>query len=510
MNITTMLIDYLNKKYGEDALSVISQNALYYILGDKYVEFDNSDITSIKRRRAIMALNQNALLKITEWFYSNEINYINFKGVVLSNRLYNNSTSRNAGDIDIFVNKKDYDRAYQILLDKGYVLKYENGYTNQHHIVLKNNTSVVELHRNIYHPAINIDETYLRNHLDVIRICNNPVCTFNTTATLLHLIYHLYMDFWLESGDMYYFLTKKRFPKVGRFLYRAYEIALFSSKYYDEISWIDIQNDILNQKLRLVFKKMILDITDIFVDIFPQSLMETVLVIDYVDDDRDQLYKYLMETKVEQNDENIEDILCRYIEENWLIHKENNISKRVGESIILIKKEQGNIDTSLSCIINTKKIANGIEVSFVVSDDDFCFSEENNYDIRASDGIHLLLCSTDKYSYSSIFFFPKRIDGAIKVVVCDMLNKKAVINDALLKSEFVELENGYIITAILSNEFIKNNHLTTHFYMGVVVSDCSNDTKRRKNQLVLSDDETQWYNPIHFARIDVDPVDSAS
>ena len=103
-----MLIDYLNKKYGEDALSVISQNALYYILGDKYVEFDNSDITSIKRRRAIMALNQNALLKITEWFYSNEINYINFKGVVLSNRLYNNSTSRNAGDIDIFVNKKDY------------------------------------------------------------------------------------------------------------------------------------------------------------------------------------------------------------------------------------------------------------------------------------------------------------------------------------------------------------------------------------------------------------------
>lgn len=71
--------------------------------------------------------------------------------------------------------------------------------------------------------------------------------------------------------------------------------------------------------------------------------METVLVIDYVDDDRDQLYKYLMETKVEQNDENIEDILCRYIEENWLIHKENNISKRVGESIILIKKEQGNI-----------------------------------------------------------------------------------------------------------------------------------------------------------------------
>ena len=30
MDITALLIDYLNKKYGNDAVNVLSENALYY------------------------------------------------------------------------------------------------------------------------------------------------------------------------------------------------------------------------------------------------------------------------------------------------------------------------------------------------------------------------------------------------------------------------------------------------------------------------------------------------
>lgn len=505
MDINNMLIDYLNKKYGKEAINVISKNSLYYILGDKYVEFDDADISSIKRRRAIMMLNQNTLLNISDVFCNNEIDYISFKGVILSNYLYNNSISRNAGDIDIFVFEKDYDRAYQILLEKGYKLKYENGYKNQHHVVLKNNTSIIELHRNLYHPAINIDETYLRNHIEVMRISNKLLYTFDTTATLLHLIYHLYMDCWLESGNMYYYLTQKRFPKVGRFLYRAYEIALFSSKYYDKINWTDIQNDFLHQKLRVIFKKMISDIDNIFTTVFPQSLMETVFSMEYVDDHRDQLYKYCMEKKLEQNDNNIECVLCSYIEENWQERREKNINVKIGESITLFNAEQEGSTQELRCIVNTKRIPTGIELSFMITNDDFCFSEENDYDTQATDGVHLLLCSTDKYSYNSIFFFPKRINGAIKIVVCDVINNKyTVINDKLLKADFTELENGYAITAILSNEFIENNNMISFFYMGLVISDCSIETRRRKNQLILSEDESQWYNPIYFAKVELD------
>lgn len=328
MDITALLIDYLNKKYGNDAVNVLSENALYYILGDKYVEFDEADNSSLRTRKAIMMLNQNTLLKISEFFYDNKIDYISFKGVILSNRLYQNSTSRNAGDIDIFVSERDFEQAYCLLLEKGYKLKYENGYTNQHHVILKNDTSIIELHRNMYHPVINIDETYLRNNLDIIQISNRSIITFNITATLLHLIYHLYMDVCLESGNMYYFFTKKKFPKVGRFLYRAYEIALFSSKYYEVINWTDIQNDFLRQNLRFVFKKMMLDIIEIFPNIFPESVLKTVFDLNYIDDDRDQLYKYLIELKKEQNDENIDAIISDYIEDERLKRREKIYVKK--------------------------------------------------------------------------------------------------------------------------------------------------------------------------------------
>lgn len=140
-----------------------------------------------------------------------------------------------------------------------------------------------------------------------------------------------------------------------------------------------------------------------------------------------------------------------------------------------------------------------------VSSDDFCISEIDNYDTQASDGVHLLLCGTEQYSYNSIFFFPKRIDGEIRVVVCDVLNNRnQILTDVLIKAKFSKTENDYTITATLSNKFLKENNLNSYLYMGLVISDCSSETHRRKNQLILSEEDSQWYNPTYFAKIDME------
>ena len=81
----------------------------------------------------------------------------------------------------------------------------------------------------------------------------------------------------------------------------------------------------------------------------------------------------------------------------------------------------------------------------------------------------MLLCGTEKYSYNSIFFFSKQIDGEIRVVVCDVLNNRnSVLTDNLIKAEFSKTETDYTITAILSNEFLKENNLNSYLYMGLV------------------------------------------
>lgn len=145
-----------------------------------------------------------------------------------------------------------------------------------------------------------------------------------------------------------------------------------------------------------------------------------------------------------------------------------------------------------------------ISLSFAVADDDFCFSNENSFDTLTSDGVHLLLCGTKEYSYNSIFFFPKAVDGRIEAIACDVLSSRNVIyRDDLIETKFVKKERGYIITAVLSNVFLKNNHLDSYFYMGVAISDCSSKTSRRECQLILSQNDAEWYNPVYFARVDV-------
>lgn len=117
---------------------------------------------------------------------------------------------------------------------------------NRHHIVFIKENVTLELHRNLINPEVMIDEKYLRCHTTELKIDNFSVCTFDKTATLLHLFYHLYMDTYGAYKSLYSLFESGSLPKAKRFLYRAYEIALFSEKYRNAVKWEDIINDLKN------------------------------------------------------------------------------------------------------------------------------------------------------------------------------------------------------------------------------------------------------------------------
>lgn len=498
MNTNDYLLKYL-KSVSDDPIKELIDNSMYYMFANEFKEFETDDHEWKKVDRAFSLLNKYTLDKIAYQFNAENIKYVSFKGILLSFQLYDDISARKLGDIDIFVDESNFEKALSILIGMGYVTKYKNELCNQHHVVLVNNNTVLELHRNIFHPMLNIDESYLLNN----NCCKMGIKTFNTTATFLHLIYHLYMDTYLVSGILYHILVNKAIPKAGRFLYRAYEIALFSEKYSVEINWTDIEKDIKNQKFRVFFKKMIFDILEIFPEAFPQSFMHTVCNLNYVNDERDYLYKYFIESNM-NNGNNFDVLLIDYINNNWESRRENNIHKKVGENISLVKKSSNEIYKDLSCDITTEITTEGLKISFKVSNDDFYISDIGDYNTQTSDGVHLLLCGTEQYSYNSIFLFPKKIDGEIKVIVCDVLNNRNdVLGDNLIKADFSKTESDYTITAILSNQFLKENYLSSYLYMGLVISDCSSETHHRKNELILSEKSSEWYNPTYFAKIDI-------
>lgn len=496
MSVRDDFKNYMSK-YGKDKiLNILFKNSMMNIIGDEYIKLDD---IGFNVNRVWANYNWRRANEIFKVFEKKGIEYIVFKGNVISQLLYGDPYKRDMGDVDFFVFENNYNSAQEILRDFGFWVMKNGGEKNPHHITYTDGKLIVELHKSILTPIIGIDETYLRHHIIKRIIADNEVVTFDITATLAHLIYHLYMDTWLTDASMYYFLRKRKFPQTKRFFYRAYEIALFAEKYSDVINWREILNDISTQNLRICFKKMIMDILDIFPNFIPTCFVEEIFKLNYVDEERDQLYKYLIESNC---GENIDDLLCAYIDQKWEARKEKNISISLGDTIVLAKKAVDEGGEELICEIKTEMDRENLKMVFKVSSDDFCISDSNNFDTQSSDGIHLLLCSTDGYSYNSFFIFPKEHNGSYNAITCNVLNKPyTVLGDTVARTEFEKNDRFYIITVVLSKNFLIESHMEEYFYLGTVVSDCSNETLRRKNQLVLSEDESQWYNPAYFAKI---------
>lgn len=496
-----ILKEYIIKKYGiENFEEIIKKNYLNYI----YTE-ESHNVKLLLNKANVMLL-QNELIKICKKFDEQKIKYITFKGAVLANRLYDNIYTRFFSDIDVFVFPECFDRALNILYKNGYVLRYPNVLSGTHHAALKKDKIVLELHRNILNPFTQIDETYLRNNLEILNLSGNDVTTFNKTGTFLHMIYHLYMDTWLKRSNAYSVYATKSLLIVNRFLARAYEIALFSKKYFNEINWEDIVSNIKRQKLRIIFNIMINDVLKIFPNAFPKHFIDSVNNMEYVSDKRDVLYKYIIDSNL--SNENIDVILSNFIDSQWNKRAFENIQiDSVGGFTLdnpIVKDQEINNNYRLGCTVQIEKIDDGIKLVFRVSNDDFCFSETKDYNTQTSDGVHLIICGTKKYSFNSIFLFPKIVDDKIVVVPVNVLNgENFEINDLLISTSYEKFETEYLITAILKNEFLKINNIEEYFYLGLVISDCSNKTKKRKSELILSEPYNEWYNPAYFAKIKI-------
>ena len=497
MTVNTQIMRYLSSKYDkEKIILILHENNLFGQLGDLFITFNDNDLKKLKKEKIGVKYLEIVLRKLCILMDKNKIRYCTFKGVVLANRLYGDNNCRQLNDLDIFVYQQDFDKALKLFKKEGAVLVSESELKNPHHAVLVIQHVFIEIHRNVLSPLIGINEDYLHNNIDYFRLLNYNFKTFSITATLLHLLYHLYMDTCLPSNNIYAISAKTSIGIANRFLYRAYEIALFAEKFSKGIRWDDIISDIKTQKLRIIFKYMIDDILEIFPNAFPQELKKAIYNKSYIENEEQMLfYKFLEGHKNHKQEKNY--LLCEFIKKFWQRKNNNALIIPDGSAIVLEDKDFN----EFKCICNISRNDKKIHLEFTIEDDDIFFSDLGNYDTQKSDGIHLILCSTTEYSYNSIFFFPKNTKENNKVIPYDFLEGKVVENDIIASYEMIK--NGYKINVTLTEEFITKNHLESFFYLGLVVSSCSSKTKHREKQLVLSSPADQWYNPLHFAKINI-------
>ncbi len=125
--------------------------------------------------------------ELTNIFNANNINHIYFKGSVLAG-LYDDPSVRTRGDIDLYVNPNDLDKAKNLLIENGFVLEPNDC---MHHLGFKKNDIEVEVHFNMFDSAV--DKTWLKmfsNPFDLSNKVDNCKYEFAPTYHLIYCIMH--------------------------------------------------------------------------------------------------------------------------------------------------------------------------------------------------------------------------------------------------------------------------------------------------------------------------------
>ena len=311
------------------------------------------------------------------------------------------------------------------------------------------------------------------------------------------MIYHLYMDVFLITGNLYFLYGHKQVSVEQRFLYRAYEIARFTELYYDDIDWNDVVCDINGQNLQIIFKYMCLNVVRIFPDIFPDIFYRGIVDKQYMTSDNYQIYEHIMGDK-----RKIDEILSEYVDKCWgNLNRGCSINYPMKREVTLTRLCAAELPMNIGCVSSIRFYQGNLVFSFRVPDDDIVFSDDLSFEPLTSDGIHFLVCQTEPYQYRSFFAFPKKHDDGVSVVFYDVLLKK-VISDGSVSAKIMVFDGYYDMEVIISNSFFKNNLLPPFFYFGTVISDCDVNGVRKRD-MISSPIKEEWYNPIYFLKIGI-------
>ncbi len=267
----------------EDKFSLIKANDLSAIMESYYSDYPLSEFARNMKsnNRVIHIVKQRQMAKLINDLKHSNVSVLYFKGDVLQNFLFENVDLRPAGDIDIYVVPNDLNTAMSVIKENGFVFRSSNTINDNHHVQYIKGHIKLELHKKLFNPFTKINEKIFFDHLIPYQCKEYNCLTFDETATILHLFYHLYMDMLLYNQN-FDSTIKNNVSLTKRFLFRTYEIAKYTFMFKDQIEWEQINSDITSQELCFSFKNMITMIDYVFPKILPELFFNSVNQKNYI------------------------------------------------------------------------------------------------------------------------------------------------------------------------------------------------------------------------------------
>ncbi len=159
--------------------------------------------------------------QLTDLFNKNDINHLYVKGSII-NKIYDDNALRTRGDIDVYLDIKDLEKAKNILINEGFTYEKE---TCMHHIEMEKDNLIVELHFSLF----DIDEKeynrFFKNPFNMATLVNKNYYTLNNEEHFIYCLCHFARHLRLGAGiryiiDFYYMLKKLdlNFDKLHAYL----------------------------------------------------------------------------------------------------------------------------------------------------------------------------------------------------------------------------------------------------------------------------------------------------
>lgn len=527
MSVIEQSIEYIKSYlYKDEIKDFLQNNTMLHIMHNSIVDFglvDFDELTpkDILRNRVRFAVAKYELEFINNLFVSNNIKVTYFKGITLASLLYNPFYIRCTGDIDVFVETCDIDRASELLVSNNYKVENEIGLHNPHHIPFIHNGFKIELHRNIFHPILNINEQYIRTHIKNIQVGDITYNTFDETATLLHLVYHLYMHAALEyvnvkNKEIYFTQNFNTF--LNRWFFRIFEIALYVESYKTVINWNDFLSEICKCRWYDSMFEIFYDINIIYQGVFPDEVLNRILKLKYDEILPKQVFSEYYDYKFANSNPNISSILKHVVSDTWdsgitiwcprerdnhyYEVDEYQINKINKHGTYLFRGTLPDSPSDISFKFSLWQNNNTLKIHICVIDDVIVMDNDRKHDYLFSDCVCVNLVTVGKvYRQSPIYGFIRKQENELFLDVYDIVHSGKIL-DTIIDSNVSLTDDGYEIMLSIPLEYIKfNPDLDEHFYMDIMVYDCDNANEGTKTILSVSTMPSELYNPQGYIKV---------
>jgi len=167
------------------------------MLRTDYLRFSGNDL----RRKA-------QLHEMIQLFNARGIDHILLKGSHLAEKFYSNSALRPMCDIDVLIEPSDFNKAYELLVEAGYISSKPNNHdsqsgSNKHFpTLLKEGGLAIELHWNINSQSNDHNMEPLWSRAETMTIGNLKTKILSPEDLLLHLSFHRGYDHLFASSLM--------------------------------------------------------------------------------------------------------------------------------------------------------------------------------------------------------------------------------------------------------------------------------------------------------------------